>query len=169
MSNDYGFNSWRDSSSWETDERKIFQNTCSLCDELNTHKDGLKTYYDIVGMFKRCNQNGISNLLADLYKRQKEDGQLIDRYAKQVEELNKQLIQISGQLRHTSVQLENLHDYGLDEKFNRAREMKNLYEKGTSLREIGRVFHCDKSTVKRMLIKMGVQIRNEVGTKTHHI
>jgi len=163
VSSDYGFKPWRDSSSWETDERKIFQNTCSLCEELNKHKDGLKIYYEIVAMLRHCNQKGISNLLADLYKRQKENEQLIDRYAKQIEELNKQLLDTSRQLRHTSVELENLHDYGLDKKLNRAREMKNLYEKETSLREIGRVFHCDKSTVKRMLIKMGVQIRKRGG------
>lgn len=37
--------------------------------------------------------------------------------------------------------------------------IKNLYQSGSSLRQIGKILNCDKSTVKRKLIKMGIQIR----------
>lgn len=40
-----------------------------------------------------------------------------------------------------------------------AEMMKTSYEQGTSLRKLAEDFNCDKSTVKRRLIKMGVTIR----------
>lgn len=160
MSSDYGLKlRWDDSSGWETNEKKIFQNTSKLWEELGTYQDGKNTYYDIVRMFKCCNQNGISDLLADLFKRQKKDGQLIDKYKEQIAELNKQLANIYRKLENKSAELENVYGHGLGEKLNKSKEIKNLYEKGYSLRKIGELYHCDKSTVKRLLIKMGVQIR----------
>lgn len=43
----------------------------------------------------------------------------------------------------------------------RSVEMKSLYESGWSLRKIGKKFGCDKSTVKRKLEKLGVEIRRK--------
>ena len=40
-----------------------------------------------------------------------------------------------------------------------AMSMKLDYEQGKSLRELAKKYHCDKSTVKRRLIKMGTVIR----------
>lgn len=40
-----------------------------------------------------------------------------------------------------------------------AEMMKTSYEKGVSLRKLAEDFNCDKSTIKRRLIKMGVTIR----------
>lgn len=45
----------------------------------------------------------------------------------------------------------------------KAYNMKRDYEHGTSLRELAKVYGCDKSTIKRRLIKMGVTIRGKGG------
>lgn len=39
------------------------------------------------------------------------------------------------------------------------KKMKAEYQQGKSLRQLSKTYGCDKSTVKRRLIRMGVEIR----------
>jgi hypothetical protein len=48
-------------------------------------------------------------------------------------------------------------------------EMVKLYEAGKSLREIGREYHCHRTTVKRYLLNMGVQLRPKGGINKERI
>ena len=156
-----GFDSSCSSSSsiWDTDERSIFRNTYKLNNELSTHEGGVSVYNDIIRMFKRGDQIGISDLLVDLYRQKKEYEDKIDTYVKKIETLNKQAIYMSQELRHTQFELDNVYASGLGEKLEVSKKMKKLYDSGASLRKIAELYKCDKSTVRRRLEKMGIQIR----------
>ncbi len=56
-------------------------------------------------------------------------------------------------------QLEELHYQKMGISMKDGMRMKLQYEHGMSLRKLAEIYHCDKSTVKRRLLKMGVAIR----------
>lgn len=78
--------------------------------------------------------------------------EMLKDYMKRVEEVNKQNREMSMQLKELQIQAMGI-------SVRDGQRMKAEYEKGMSLRKLAEMFGCDKSTIKRRLIKMGVQIR----------
>ena len=68
------------------------------------------------------------------------------------DKLNREIREINWQLHELHIKSMGLDPYDVE-------RMKREYESGASLRQLAKTFHCDKSTVKRRLIKMGVTIR----------
>ena len=62
-------------------------------------------------------------------------------------------------LKDTTKELENIAYDRFGNHLEQYKEMKKQYLRGASLRELAKIYGCDKSTVKRRLIKMGVTIR----------
>lgn len=154
----YRFN-WGGPPVWETDERKILNVTARLSLELERHNDGRNTYHRIVRLFSECKQKDISNILTDLYEQLRNYKARNDKLSTQVQDLEKQLYDMSCLLRNTTIELKNISYDRFGNHLEQYKEMKRRYIKGASLRELAKIYGCDKSTVKRRLIKMGVTIR----------
>ena len=71
-----------------------------------------------------------------------------------IQELSARIEQLESENRALKAEVESLREERLI-----GPQMKDLYHSGKSLRQIGRIFNCDHNTVKRKLVKMGVQIR----------
>lgn len=155
---DYRFN-WGGSPVWETDERKIINDTARLLLELEKHNDGRNTYRRIVRLFSGCRQKDIANILTDLYEQLRNYKTQNDKLSKQVQDLEKQVYDISCELKDAQRELKNISFDRFGNHLEQYKEMKKQYLRGASLRELAKIYGCDKSTVKRRLIKMGVTIR----------
>lgn len=162
---DYRFN-WNGSPVWETDERKIRRNTINLSLELGKTADDMDTYSYIVRMFKNCNQAAIADLLAANFAKLNKAYEKNEELHKEILDLNEQLKKILWQKRYLEGKLNNIYETSFGEKLKEYEAMEEYYKKGKSLREIAKRLHCDKSTVKRRLIKMGVTIREKDNKST---
>lgn len=80
---------------------------------------------------------------------------LSDEYVK----LRDQVEILNDKNKALQAEIDHLYDELLGTEKHRCKTMRELYECGISLRQISKMLHCDKSTVKRKLLKMGVPIR----------
>lgn len=94
----------------------------------------------------------LKDVIEEKKKRIEQLGEMLKGYMEQVDRLNKEN-------RRMEVQLIDLYVQYIGMPLEAAQRMKDEYERGMSLRELANVFSCDKATVKRRLIKMGVKIR----------
>jgi len=89
---------------------------------------------------------------------QKEYGQkeslraMLKEKISEIDRLNKENIELRGRVYDLQIKTMGLSVYEAD-------KMKACYENGASLRELAQIYRCDKSTIKRHLMKMGVTIR----------
>lgn len=106
---------------------------------------------DLFRSFKECDMPNLAAWMKQFiymnHKKAQEQDNKIDELSKAIYDL----------------QSENnaLHEFLFKSKEWQYSFVKKNYEKGRSLRAIGKMLGCDKSTVKRMLIKMGVPIRKK--------
>lgn len=125
----------------------------------------LKSYSSVSSVARRCIGNReyceavLNELKAIIDNKDKINAQLREMLQDKIEQIEK----LEKQVREKNKQIEKLHYQTMGISATEGRIMKSEYERGVSLRELAKLFNCDKSTVKRRLIKMGVTIRNKGG------
>lgn len=123
-------------------------------------------YSEIFSYFKKKDMRNIASLMALFLKQEKkksnEAGSLktrIEGLESKVSLLEAELNKKENTIKQLEADLDSLQEQLLGTDKQRCLSMRDLYQAGMSLRKIGEIYGCDKSTVKRNLIKMGVTIR----------
>ena len=120
-------------------------------------------YNEIYSYFIQADKKNLADFVTKICKERK----LIANENKQLKGTIKQLENEQENNSHRIEALENelnsLRCRGIGIDPAKGSQIKYLYEQGWLLRKIGEYCDCDKSTVQRMLIKMGVQIRKKGG------
>jgi len=119
-------------------------------------------YMAIFGYFKNKDMASLARVIANLGRGFSEREALKAQLCtsnKQIAYLNKKLDKAEEVNKELQAEVNSLRRevFGLDEY--RCSGMRELYMAGKSLREIGKIYRCDKSTVKRKLVKMRITIR----------
>lgn len=143
--------------------------------QLKEHLSGLEffvseeEYLEIFKYFKEKDMIGLAGVIKRFAERLSKSQSLEVQIKSLNDEISNLNIKLSDQDRELTKLSESNGD--LQAEANSLREevfksekvrcesMRDLYMCGYSLRQIGKMLHCDKSTVKRKLLKMGVQIR----------
>lgn len=86
-----------------------------------------------------------------------------DDLRKMLSKSNSKVRELQEEMRALEIQILELRSKFMGRNSYNAEQMKNQYLEGASLRELAKIYGCDKSTVKRRLIKMGVIIRDKSG------
>jgi len=125
----------------------------------------LKSYSSVSFVARHCIGNKeycesvLNELKAVIDNKDKINTQLQEMLQDKIEQIEK----LEEQVKEKDKQIEKLHYQTMGISATESWMMKSKYERGVSLRELAKIFNCDKSTVKRRLIKMGVTIRDKGG------
>lgn len=134
-----------------TDETEIFEYTKRLREELKNPD----VYKAIFGCFIKKDLYSLAQIMATMAKgrnnllcKLKESQDRISSLSDKVGEQENTIVKLTAEL-------EKLKSHSVGGNIQKENLMENLYKQGHSLRKIGEMLHCDKSTVKRKLIKRG--------------
>lgn len=118
-------------------------------------------YNAVLQYLKTDNRAMLAEIITRLYKEAKKnyidmrdsENQEIQNYKYRIEQLTREVEELKKQAEYLPAQTRG--DYG------KLKMMKEMYENGHTLSSIASVVKCNKSTVKRKLIKMGVKLREK--------
>jgi len=119
-----------------------------------------KIYRKVFDVLLEGDKYSLANLITGFYKKIRDYQAEISKYKAQVERQEELIERLQKQVEELKEQTERFPIQSKSKfSFKTLKKMVTMYEDGASLNAIAATFGCDKSTVKRYLIKMGVTIR----------
>lgn len=116
-------------------------------------------YHEIYGYFMQTDKKDLADYVIRLFKKEIQQAEKLKQREKEIIQLRNEQENRNKYISNLEEELNNLRCRGIGIDPAKGSQIKQLYEKGWSLRKIGEYCGCDKSTIKRILIKMGVSIR----------
>ena len=135
-----------------TDETEVMEYTRELRDILNDSSN----FPILFNCFLNKRMPDLAQIMVSMLRAGRKYKEMAERKEAEIQLLKRQLKDKEGrisELLSTVDELENL--IGIEE-LHKMKRMKSLYLQGHSLRKIGEIFRCDKSTVRKKLEKMGI-------------
>ena len=118
-------------------------------------------YNLVFDMFKEKDMRGLALMVEGVLKESRRYALESDEKDRQIQNLKKRIEEAEIQISKLSEEKETVEKTAGKYRAADLEKMKQMYQNGQSLRNIGQEFNMDKSTVKRKLIQMGVEIRKK--------